>query len=44
MKIFVLSNENINQRSINQLHKKSVGYPRNLGQILAKLWRKRLNL
>ena len=44
MKIFICSYENINQRSINQLHKKSAHYPRNFGQILAKRWQERLNL
>ena len=36
MKIFILSYENINQRSINELHKESAHYPRNFGNILAK--------
>ena len=40
MKIFVLSNENINQRSINQLHKKicslSSKFRPNFGKTLAK--------
>ena len=38
MKIFILSYENMNQRSINWLHKKPAHYPGKFGQILAKLW------
>ena len=39
MKIFILSHENMNQRSVNWLHKKSARYPGKFaGQILAKLW------